>query len=279
MFYYRVLLINCVAITIMQNNNSRINVVSVSLAGISEAMVVRPFENIKTTMQFKGNDLNIKRTSYEIYKKNGLTGFYKGIVPSVLFNVPKVLTRFYSYNVSSKFLQDKSFHKNSSLILSGLFSGFVESSLVTVPTETIKTKILRFPHMNVFNIVKENGVRGLYLGYFPTLYRQSLNNVSRFYFFNTYKEHVSKKETFTNMHSFYGGVGAGLFSGIITSPMDILKTQMQEETTKQKSSMIHLSKTIYNTYGLTGFWRGNLARSMCIAPGQGMIFLTINLFE
>ena len=81
------------------------------------------------------------------------------------------------------------------------------------------------------------------------------------------------------MHSFYGGVGAGLFSGIITSPMDILKTQMQEETTKQKSSMIHLSKTIYNTYGLTGFWRGNLARSMCIAPGQGMIFLTINLFE
>ena len=263
----------------MQNNNSRINVVSVSLAGIAEAVVVRPLENIKTTMQFKGNNLNIKHTSLEIYKKKGLIGFYKGIAPVVLFNVPKVLTRFYSYNISSEYLQDKSFHKNSALILSGLFSGFIESSLVTVPSETIKTKIIRFPHANVFSIVKENGIRGLYLGYFPTLYRQSLNNVSRFYFFNEYKEYVSKKETFTNMHSFYGGIGAGVFSGIITSPMDILKTQMQEETMKQKSSMIQLSKTIYKTHGLTGFWRGALARSMCIAPGQGIIFLTINFFK
>ena len=253
--------------------------VSVSLAGITEAIVVRPFENIKTTMQFKGNNHNIKHTAFEIYKKNGLTGFYKGIAPVVLFNVPKVLTRFYSYNMLSVYLQDKPFHKNAALILSGLFSGFVESSLVTVPIETIKTKMIRFPHMNALNIVKENGMRGLYLGYFPTLCRQSLNNVSCFYFFNKYKEHVSKKETFTNMHSFYGGVGAGIFSGIISSPMDILKTQMQEETMKQKSSMIQLSKTIYNTYGLTGFWRGSLARLMCIAPGQGIIFLTINFFE
>ena len=81
------------------------------------------------------------------------------------------------------------------------------------------------------------------------------------------------------MHSFCGGVGAGVFSGIISSPMDVLKTQMQEETVKQKSSMIQLSKTIYNTYGLTGFWRGNIARLMYIVPGQGVMFLTINLFE
>ena len=263
----------------MQNNDSRINIVSVSLAGIAEAIVVRPFENIKTTMQFKGNNLNIKDTSLEIYKHSGLTGFYRGIAPILLFNVPKVLTRFYSYDISSVYLKDKSFHKNSALILSGLFSGFVESTLVTVPIETIKTKMIRFPHVTALNVVKEHGMRGLYLGYFPTLCRQSLNNVSRFYFYNKYKEHVSKKETFTNMHSFCGGVGAGVFSGIISSPMDVLKTQMQEETIKQKSSMIQLSKTIYNTYGLTGFWRGTIARLMYIVPGQGIMFLTINLFE
>ena len=185
----------------MQNNDSRINIVSVSLAGIAEAIVVRPFENIKTTMQFKGNNLNIKDTSLEIYKHSGLTGFYRGIAPIVLFNIPKALTRFYSYEISSVYLKDKSFHKNSALILSGLFSGFVESTLVTVPIETIKTKMIRFPHVTALNVVKEHGMRGLYLGYVPTLCRQSLNNVSRFFFtINTRSMCPKKKHLQTCIH-------------------------------------------------------------------------------
>jgi hypothetical protein len=58
--------------------------------------------------------------------------------------------------------------------------------------------------------------------------------------------------------------------------MDVLKTQMQEESAKQKSSMVQLSKTIYNSYGVFGFWRGSLARLMRVAPGQGIMFLTFD---
>jgi solute carrier family 25 citrate transporter 1 len=58
--------------------------------------------------------------------------------------------------------------------------------------------------------------------------------------------------------------------------MDVLKTQMQEQSAKEKSNIIQLSKTIYNKYGLTGFWRGSLARLMRVAPGQGIMFLTFD---
>ena len=259
-----------------QKNDSRKNIIAGSFAGIAEAVVTWPFENIKTKMQFKGNNLNLKNTAFEIYKTGGITGFYRGLTPVLFFNIPKVAIRFYSYNISSVYLQNKSFNKDSISILSGLFAGFIESTLVTVPSETIKTKMIRFPHMSTFDVIKENGIRGLYLGYFPTLYRQSLNQASRFYFFNKYKDYISSREKFTNTHSFYGGVGAGIFSVIISSPMDVLKTQMQEKSAKEKSNMIQLSKTIYNTYGLSGFWRGSLARLMRVAPGQGIMFLTFD---
>ena len=259
-----------------QKNDAVKNIVAGSVAGIAEAIVTWPSENIKTQMQFKGNRLNMKNTAFEIYKKDGFLGFYRGLTPVLFFNIPKVASRFYAYNIFSKHLQEKSFNKDAVSILSGLFAGFVESTLITVPSETIKTKMIRFPHMKTMDVVRESGIRGLYLGYFPTLYRQSLNQASRFYFFNKYKDYVSSREKMTNAHSFWGGVGAGIFSVIVSSPMDVLKTQMQEESVKQKSSMVQLSKTIYNSYGILGFWRGSLARLTRVAPGQGIMFLTFD---
>ncbi len=259
-----------------QKNDAIKNIVGGSIAGITEAIATWPSENIKTRMQFKGNRINLKNTAFKIYKNDGFFGFYRGLAPVLIFNIPKVASRFYAYNIFSKYLQNKSFHKDTISIFSGLFAGFVESTLITVPSETIKTKMIRFPHMKTMDVIKESGIRGLYLGYFPTLYRQSLNQASRFYFFNKYKDYITSREKFTNTHSFCGGVGAGIFSVIISSPMDVLKTQMQEESVKQKSSMVQLSKTIYNSYGILGFWRGSLARLMRVAPGQGIMFLTFD---
>ena len=198
-----------------QKNEAVKNIVAGSVAGIAEAVATWPSENIKTQMQFKGNHLNMKNTAFEIYKKDGFFGFYRGLTPVLFFNIPKVASRFYAYNIFSKHLQEKSYSKDSVSILSGLFAGFVESTLITVPSETIKTKMIRFPHMKTMDVVRESGIRGLYLGYFPTLYRQSLNQASRFYFFNKYKDYISSREKFTSSHSFLGGVGAGIFSVII----------------------------------------------------------------
>ena len=101
--------------------------------------------------------------------------------------------------------------------------------------------------------------------------RQSLNQASRFFFYQHYKDYVEKKTVFSNYHSFIGGVGAGCFSVLISTPADVLKTQMQEG---EKHKINFLIKSIYKEFGILGFWRGGLARLLRVAPGQGAMFMT-----
>ena len=116
------------------------------------------------------------------------------------------------------------------------------------------------------------GHREVDQGYVPTLLRQSLNQASRFLFYQHYKDYIIKKDKkFSPYHSLQGGVFAGIFSVIVSSPADVIKTQMQEG---KKERMISIIKRIYSDFGITGFWRGSLARMLRVAPGQGVMFFT-----
>ena len=248
------------------------NIIGGSLAGTAEAIITWPFENLKTQMQFQGNQKTILQTANAIYKTGGLMSFYRGLSPVLFFNIPKVISRFYAYDFSKNYLQTNNIRGNTNIILSGLFAGFVESTLVTVPSETIKTKMIRNPNLTTRNIIKQEGLKGLYQGYTPTLIRQSLNQASRFLFYQHYKEYIiQKNKQFSPYHSLQGGVFAGIFSVIISTPADVLKTQMQEG---KKESILPIIKNIYKQFGISGFWRGSLARMLRVAPGQGVMFFT-----
>lgn len=66
------------------------NIIGGSLAGTAEAIITWPFENLKTQMQFQGNQKSIRQTATSIYKTGGLISFYRGLSP-VLFSIyPKL---------------------------------------------------------------------------------------------------------------------------------------------------------------------------------------------
>jgi len=242
------------------------SLVAGSCAGIFEAVVTWPTENIKTQMQFFNQKMSFRETASKIYKTGGFNAFYRGLSPVLFFNIPKVALRFYSFEYMNKNLQVK--NKNIKTVLAGLYAGFIESTLITVPSETIKTKMIKNPNMKFLDLIKQ---KGLYQGYVPTLARQSLNQASRFYFFQHYKDFIEKREKFSSKHSFIGGVGAGVLSVVLSSPADLIKTQMQEG---EKHNIVFLIKNIYREDGLKGFWRGSLARLLRVAPGQGVMFFT-----
>jgi solute carrier family 25 citrate transporter 1 len=254
------------------SNEKMKNIIGGSLAGTAEAIITWPFENLKTQMQFQGNQQTIRQTATLIYKNGGLMSFYRGLSPVLFFNIPKVISRFYAYDYAKNYLQRKNIKGNTNIIMSGLFAGFVESTLITVPSETIKTKMIKKPELSVRNIIKQEGLKGLYQGYTPTLIRQSINQSSRFLFYQHYKDYITQKnKQFSPYHSLQGGVFAGIFSVILSTPADVLKTQMQEG---KKKSILPIIKQIYKTFGISGFWRGSLARMLRVAPGQGVMFFT-----
>jgi solute carrier family 25 citrate transporter 1 len=254
------------------SNEKMKNIIGGSLAGTAEAIITWPFENLKTQMQFQGNQQSIRQTAHRIYTNGGIFAFYRGLSPVLFFNIPKIISRFYAYDFSKNYLKTKNIEGNTNIILSGLFAGFVESTLVTVPSETIKTKMIKNASLKTKDIIKQEGFKGLYQGYTPTLIRQSLNQASRFLFYQHYKDYITQKnKQFSPYHSLQGGVFAGIFSVIVSTPADVLKTQMQEG---KKEHIIPIIKNIYKDFGIRGFWRGSLARMLRVAPGQGVMFFT-----
>lgn len=248
------------------------NIIAGSIAGTTEAIITWPTENIKTQMQFKNSNKKFLETSKKIYNTGGAKGFFRGITPVLAFNIPKVASRFYSFDVGKRILNNNNITGNTATISAGFFAGFIESTLVTVPSETIKTKLIKNSNLTVRDVIKMEGIRGLYQGYIPTLGRQSLNQASRFLFYQHYKDMIIKKNgKFSGVHSFLGGVGAGVFSVGISTPMDVVKTQMQEG---KPMNISEIFKDIYIKNGVKGFWRGSLARLLRVAPGQGVMFLT-----
>lgn len=96
------------------------------------------------------------------------------------------------------------------------------------------------------------------------------------------------------MRSFIGGLGAGLFSVLTTSPFDVVKTRMQSVEAKNYKGTADCFAQIFAHEGpfaffngtgasqtlgfLIGHYVGALARSARVVPGQGIIFVCVDVF-
>ena len=74
-----------------------------------------------------------------------------------------------------------------------------------------------------------------------------------------------------------GGLGAGLFSVLATAPFDVVKTRMQSKDAKNYASTPDCFRQIATREGPRAFFNGALARAARVVPGQGIIFVCVDL--
>ena len=127
-----------------------------------------PTDVIKVQLQThsKKTSLIIK----DIYKTDGLLGFYNGwkpsIVRAILVNIGELLT----YDTTKKYLLN---YMNDSIychIISSINSGFV-STVLSTPADVIKTRIMADNSGTIYSvtkdIIKNEGITSLWKGFFP----------------------------------------------------------------------------------------------------------------
>jgi len=163
-----------------------------SISGIAEAISTWPMENIKTRMQLKeGKKLNMHDV-YPIIKNEGFFSLYRGITPILCSNVPKIALRFVAFEKVNEGINKINPDSKLNPLYAGMTSGLIEASLITVPSETVKTRFIEKPHVKIGNIIKSEGITGMYKGYWPTVGRQCMNQSSRFFFYQNYKDYYKK---------------------------------------------------------------------------------------
>jgi solute carrier family 25 (mitochondrial citrate transporter), member 1 len=120
-----------------------------SICGGIECIVVWPTENIKTQLQLQGRVKEPKFTSFSggvryVVGNHGVMALYKGLPPILIGVLPKSGIRFGSQAVIKQQLQDSGANIPSAMIdlLSGIGAGVAEAVLAATPMETVKTKTI-----------------------------------------------------------------------------------------------------------------------------------------
>ncbi|QWU87052.1 hypothetical protein CA3LBN_001270 [Candidozyma haemuli] len=233
-----------------------------------------------------------------IFRQEGFfRGLYGGYTPAILGSFPSTATFFGTYEFSKRFMINN-LHMNDtvSYFIAGIL-GDLASSVFYVPSEVLKTRLQLQGRFNnpytkgcgynyrnlrdaVRSISKTEGTSALAYGYKETLLRDLPFSALQFAFYERFRKWAIIYNDSNNDLSFTlelgTGAAAGGLAGVLTTPLDVIKTRIQTATTStagahaphvtstggaisqllHKFSTVKALHSIYKNEGIYGMFSG-----------------------
>ncbi|CAF2992448.1 unnamed protein product [Rotaria socialis] len=284
------------------NSNAIIDFFSGTVGATASVYVGQPLDTIKTKLQtFPNNYKNFIQCGQTIFHENGLRGLYAGTLPSLLANTAENGILFMAYGQCQQFICVLR-HKTSSEQLTtveNMAAGSVASifsSIALCPTELVKCRIQtlhEMEHMNPLNnessifkkispvgitrdIVREEGIRGLFRGLTTTLLRECPGYGC---FFGGYEltrkvlaHENQKKGDIGFVKTWLSGGMAGICFWIIMFPIDAVKSRIQ--VFKPKMSLPRYTLQIIKLEGFKVLYAGLAPTLIRTFLATGALFIT-----
>ncbi|SCU90527.1 LAMI_0E02476g1_1 [Lachancea mirantina] len=229
-----------------------------------------------------------------IFVEEGVrAGLYGGYGAAMLGSFPSAAIFFGTYELSKrKMIGEWGFNDTIAHLSAGLLGDLV-SSVVYVPSEVLKTRMqLQGRYENPFfrsgynyrnlrdaiaTILKREGWQTLFFGYKATLSRDLPFSALQFAFYEKFRdvafraEGKSTSQDLTVLSELTTGATAGGLAGIMTTPLDVIKTRIQTQLPISSSSspssrsrspvtiensILKGLVAVYKSEGTLGFFRG-----------------------
>ncbi|KAK5660286.1 hypothetical protein OQA88_12826 [Cercophora sp. LCS_1] len=215
-------------------------------------MLMHSLDTVKTRQQ---GDPHVppKYTSlgssyYKIFRQEGIRrGLYGGWLPALLGSFPGTVLFFGTYEWSKRNMLAYGVQEHVAYLTAG-FVGDLAASIVYVPSEVLKTRMqLQGRYNNPYftsgynyrgmpdamrTIVRQEGFPALFYGYKATLYRDLPYSALQFMFYEQGQSWARKwkksRDIGWEMELLTGATAGGL-AGIITCPLDVVKTRLQTQ--------------------------------------------------
>eukprot|EP00924_Labyrinthula_sp_SR-Ha-C_P013027 maker-scaffold_12-snap-gene-7.51-mRNA-1 protein AED:0.01 eAED:0.01 QI:29/1/1/1/1/1/2/1238/269 len=246
--------------------------ISGGIAGVSVDLALFPLDTIKTRLQ----------SSKGFFKSGGFHGMYRGIGSAAAGSFPNAALFFMVYE-SSKSKVQNSFDLSASQ--AALFSsalGEMSACLIRVPTENVKQKAQAGLHKSTkssfLSILKDQGIRGFYTGYFITVFREIPFSMIQFPIWEGLKSFIRRRNSDGSISSFESaacGSFSGAFASALTTPLDVIKTRLmlgKDRHGKLYTGVLDTAKRIAAEEGYLAFLSGISARVMWIGIGGFVYF-------
>ncbi|GJQ14427.1 hypothetical protein GpartN1_g6218.t1 [Galdieria partita] len=243
--------------------------------GVAQTFL-HPVDVVRTRLQAKG----VKRNWSPVV-------FTKGVIPQIVLAVPAGAIQFLSYEFCKERLQtllpSVKFQALRDLLAGA--GGALAASVIRVPQEVLKQRIQADIYPNVIvalpTVLREEGVRGLYKGYFATISRDVPWNALSFLFHAQLKRLFGRltKRLPTNRENLFLAGAGGTLAAVIMTPVDVVKTRLMTQRvsdTLQYKGIFPTLQRIFTEEGPPALFKGVIPRVMFLAP---LAAITLSLYE
>lgn len=243
--------------------------------------------------------LTISTVAAEVYRRNGIGGFWAGAKLGLLQSLPNTVLYMTVYEYLKKHLGDQYNTHSSSYIapvIPGIAGGLARmvAVIALAPIELVRTIQQASSPGGIVdisrNIYRNDGVRGFYRGMASTLARDApfsaiywcsfelLRNIKVGADYGSNVGSDSPTPTATppssNARNFASGASAGVVAALLTHPFDVLKTQRQLQSGNMTATTHH---SVLDIVRSGAAFRGLSVRLATIIPASA-IMVTIYEF-
>ncbi|XP_015897457.3 uncharacterized protein LOC107431089 [Ziziphus jujuba] len=270
-----------------------------SIAGSVEHMAMFPVDTLKTRMQVLGGgggvgscsvqSINVRRALGSILKLEGPAGLYRGIGAMGLGAGPAHAVYFSVYEWFKEVFSGGNSNNSAAHAVSGVFATVASDAVIT-PLDMVKQRLQlkSSPYKGIGDCVKrvlmEEGIGAFYASYRTTILMNAPFTAVHFATYEAAKRGLmevspeSANDERLIVHA-TAGAAAGALAAALTTPLDVVKTQLQCQGVCgcdrfSSCSIRDVIRTIVTKDGYQGLMRGWIPRMLFHAPAAAICWST-----
>jgi hypothetical protein len=253
------------------------------VTGVCNAIITQPIDTIKTRQQIaKLNPtapryLNVFQGISMVYKQEGLGALYRGLPPSLL-TICTSMTLFFPTYERFKHSLAKEFgltQENTFVVLPSVVAAWSLSSTFTSPISLCKVRLQTrdpsLPKIGLFQLgsqlLKEEGIRGLYRGYKGTWMFCVLFG-THFSLYEPLKKRINDRRAVPLLSA-----ATSSFAMVITYPNDVILTRLLYQCkTKKYDGYLDCFKQTVKQDGIRSLYVGMTTQAVKYMIGSMVTF-------
>lgn len=267
-----------------------------ALAGIAEHTITFPLDSIKTRLQVLAVDpLAIRYTgpldaARRVMSTEGAARLWRGVISMVAGAGPAHAVYFAVYEQGKRWLK---IGGEGDAAKAAAWKSSLAGALATTTADAV---------MNPFDVVKQRmqmqnspyhgivdcfrklyvqeGFQIFYRSYPATLLLNIPFHMIQFPIYERLRNITNSHRSSTANHLMAGGVAGGV-AAFFTTPIDVVKTTLQ--TTPKQFTRVHsmwsATKTVWTDYGMKGFFRGAVPRTIAFIPSTAICWSCYEYFK
>ncbi|XP_010548933.1 PREDICTED: mitochondrial thiamine pyrophosphate carrier 1 [Tarenaya hassleriana] len=255
------------------------------------------------------------QTTKDIFREEGLLGFWRGNVPALLMVVPYTSIQFVVLHKFKSFAAGSSKTENHARLspylsyISGALAGCA-ATIGSYPFDLLRTVLASqgepkvYPNMRsaFLGIMQSRGIKGLYAGLSPTLVEIIPYAGLQFGTYDTFKRRMlaynlrrspssskNPDDSLSSFQLFICGLAAGTIAKLVCHPLDVVKKRFQVEGLKRHprygarvelnayTSMFDAVRQILRSEGWHGLYKGIVPSTIKAAPAGAVTFVAYEL--